>query len=304
MSTKSQMMRTKRTVQGGMTMKSVTAMIVMVMRKELKIKMYQFMKKKEKVEEVVKRQPQHHRAALVFSRKRIQNLEWWMFIREGQKIYLNRYNPHGHFGKKGTLNDFEVSIRSIPDVLFYRGLVVIKLPADAPVTENPIVYGFVKLQSAKNLILNTANEMKFSDITDVIDRATVKKKSEGEEESKKKNSDRVKPVSHYRKLVKKAWLRFNLRDGDEVNLKKVMQILKYLNIFLLDIQARRILEAVDIEGDRELGMSEMVNFLMAYDLLGATVNIECLDIFDTLKVREYVDRGHKNCWGTRFFRIL
>ena len=242
--------------------------------------------KKEIKEEVVYDNPDITFLHLFFTKKNPKT-RMVDIHKRGTKIYLNRYNPEGHFGKKGTLNDFEVSLKSIPDVLIYRGLVVVKLPGDYPVSEDPVVYGFIKLQSAKSLSINTVNEMHFSEINDVISRATGGQNTIAEDGSvqKKKNSDRVKPLRFYRKIVKKAWLHFNLRDGDEVNLKMLMKILEYLNIFLLDIQAQRILEAVDIEGDRELGMSEMVNFLMAYDLLGPTANIDCLDIYDTLKVK-------------------
>jgi len=238
---------------------------------------------KKDVEEVVLDNPDIVCLHLYFSKKNPKT-RMVDIHKRGTKIYLNRYNSDGYFGKKGTLNDFEVSLKSIPDVLLFRGLVVVKLPGDKPLTDDPVVYGFIKIQSAKSLTVNTASEMNFSEITDIISKATDSVGNR-DDTQKKKSSDRVKPLAHYRKNVKKAWLHFNLQDGDEVNLKKVMQILQYLNIFLLDIQAQRILEAVDIEGDRELGTSEMVNFLIAYDLLGPTANIDCLDIFDTLKVK-------------------
>ena len=265
--------------------------------KEDKSKNVTVYEEKVKVEEVVLDNPDITRLHLYFSKKNPKTRMVDVHKR-GTKVYLNRYNPDGYFGRKGTLNDFEVSLKSIPDILLFRGLVVIKLPGDKPVTEDPVVYGYIKLQSAKSLTVNTPNEMNFTEITDVISKATdggggkgqqsnMGRSEEGESEVavKRKNSDRVKPLNVYRKSVKNAWLHFNLHDDDEVDLKKVMQILDYLNIFLLDIQANRILEAVDIEGDRELGMSEMVNFLMAYDLLGPTANIDCLDIYDTLKVK-------------------
>lgn len=251
---------------------------------------------KKKVEELVLDNPDITCLHLFFSKKNPKTRMVDVHKR-GTKVYLNRYNPDGHFGKKGTLNDFEVSLKSIPDVLLFRGLVVVKMPADRPVTEDPVVYGYIKLQSARSIAISTANEMQFSEISDIISKATDGAGKSvaaggggggGDQASKppaRKSSDRVKPLSHYRKIVKKAWLHFNLQDGDEVNLKQVMKILNFLNIFLLDIQAQRILEAVDLEGDRELGTSEMVNFLMAFDLLGPAPNIDCLDIFDTLKVK-------------------
>jgi hypothetical protein len=254
---------------------------------------------KKKVDEVILDNPDIVCLHLFFSKKNPKTRMVDVHKR-GTKVYLNRYNPDGHFGKKGTLNDFEVSLKSIPDVLLFRGLVALKLPGDRPVTEDPVVYGFIKIQSARSLTFNTAGEMNFTEIQDIISKATdgqgKSKGGGGEEEgegggAKKKNSDRVKPLSVYRKNVKKAWLHFNLHDGDEVGLKQLMRVLQFLNIFLLDIQAKRVLEAVDIEGDRELGMSEVVNFLMAYDLLGPTANIDCLDIFDSLKVKPQTARG-------------
>lgn len=203
----------------------------------------------------------------------------------GTKIHLTKYNGKGLFCRKGTIDTFEVSLKNIPDVLLYRGLAVVKLPDDKPRTEEPVVYGFIKFASARAMKIETANELHFTEINDVLSKALDRKAmTVGDTENRLKVAQRVKSLGTYRKAVKKCWIALNKRDADEITFQEAMKLLKMQDIFLVDTQARRIFEAVDIEGDRELGQTEFVNMLMAYDILGQTSDIEILDIYDSLKI--------------------
>jgi len=47
----------------------------------------------------------------------------------------------GAFGVAGSLGDFAIALKDVPDILTYAGAVVIKLPTDEPKTDDPVIYG-------------------------------------------------------------------------------------------------------------------------------------------------------------------
>jgi Leucine-rich repeat (LRR) protein len=203
----------------------------------------------------------------------------------GTRIPLNKYNPAGVFGKGGTIGTFEVSLNKVPDVLQYRGLVIIKVPSDKPVTEEPVIFGFIKFETMRAQKFVTATELHLTEINDILSKAIDQKAlSTGDDSLRRKVTDRVKSISTYRKAVKRAWIFLNLRDDEEVSFDQALSLMTYLDIFLVHSQAKRIFEVVDVDGSHMLGQSEFTNFLIAYDILGQTMEIELLDIFDSLKM--------------------
>jgi hypothetical protein len=66
----------------------------------------------------------------------------------GSKIHLLS-NKDGLFGRDGTTDTFSCSLKDIPDALAYQGLVILKLPQDSPKTEDSIIFGYAKLESAR-----------------------------------------------------------------------------------------------------------------------------------------------------------
>lgn len=70
--------------------------------------------------------------------------------KSGSRVHIYSRSD-GLFGREGTLDNFEASLKDVPDALEYLGIVIVKLPTDAPKTEEPVVYGFAKLQSARTI---------------------------------------------------------------------------------------------------------------------------------------------------------
>jgi Leucine-rich repeat (LRR) protein len=203
----------------------------------------------------------------------------------GTRIPLNKYHPSGTFGREGTVGTFEVSLNKIPDVLQYRGLVIVKIPSDKPITEEPVIYGFIKFESMRAQKLVTSSELHLAEINDILSKAIDQKAlATGDDSMRRKVAERVKSISTYRKAVKKAWIYLNLRDDEELSFAQALDLMNYLDIFLVHTQAKRIFQAVDVDGSQKLGQSEFTNFLIAYDILGQTMEIEILDIFDSLKM--------------------
>ena len=96
--------------------------------------------------------------------------------------------------------------------------------------------------------------------------------------SENKWSYKIKSLSIYYKLVKKGWLYLNLRDDEEITNSQALQLMNYLNIFLVNIQAIRLFNAVNIRKNRLLEQSEFINFLIAYDIIGQTMEIDILKL--------------------------
>ena len=115
--------------------------------------------------------------------------------------------------------------------------------------------------------------------------------------SENKWSYKIKSLSIYYKLVKKGWLYLNLRDDEEITYSQALQLMNYLNIFLVNIQSIRLFDAVNIRKNRLLEQSEFINFLIAYDIIGETMKI---DILDTLKL----DANDEVTNGVKDFQIL
>ena len=72
----------------------------------------------------------------------------------GSKIHLLS-NKDGLFGRDGTTDNFSSSLKDIPDALAYQGLVILKHPGDTPKSEDSVIFGYVKLESARGYITNT-----------------------------------------------------------------------------------------------------------------------------------------------------
>ena len=71
-----------------------------------------------------------------------------------------------YFGQNYAINNFEASLPNIKDIYNYYGLVIVKLPDHEPVTSEPIVYGFIKLESSRTAKVNTGASLHLTHIAD------------------------------------------------------------------------------------------------------------------------------------------
>ena len=210
----------------------------------------------------------------------------------GAKVYIQA-DVDGLFGRKDSVGTFEVALKDIPEVLGYQGLVVLKLPQDTPKTDEPVIYGLIKFQSARAQQIKTVHSLHIQEVMQDMSKilssttggsAAGGPPTAGAAGNKKKASDHLKPMSYYRAVASKGWLAFNKDQDQEIDFPTFLKMLDMLNIFMVDTQAKRIFEAVDLDGSGELGPLEMENFLMAYDVLGTETDLTVLDIYDTFTV--------------------
>jgi Leucine-rich repeat (LRR) protein len=211
--------------------------------------------------------------------------------KSGSRVHIYSRSD-GLFGREGTLNHFEASLKDVPDALEYLGIVVVKLPGDPPKTEEPVVYGFAKLQSARSIKIKTRQAIGIGDLVDELSKILEAQQQQYDlEHSKdkgkpkvKKVSDYIKPLHHYREIANQAWAAFQKQQDDTVDNATFLQMIDFSNIFLVNVQAQRIFQAVDVSKQGRLGISEFENFLMAYDVLSqASGDILLLDTYDSLK---------------------
>ncbi len=229
----------------------------------------------------------------------------------GLKILLNtQKNPEGLFGTASTVGTFESSLNGFfpPDdsILNYLGLVIVKLPTDSPRTSEPIVYGFVKLESARLSKIRTGTMLHFNEVADnLLNVLTYQSRaingnlstfSQPDDEASQSSSAKqkpipiaqfdqaIKPLRFYHQLANNAFLHFQFSFDDLVDLSTVYQLLEHCNIYLLHVQIERIFHRCDNSGRQCVSLSEFENILIATDVLDSVSrDIELLDAFDAFK---------------------
>ena len=209
--------------------------------------------------------------------------------KSGSKVLLNG-DVDGRFGQERTLGNFEASLKDISDALDYMGVVVVKLAHDKPITEEPIVYGLVKLNSSRFNRVKTINALNLTEISETLAKVANQRQQEnGNEKNQLRVTEVLKPLNVYSMVASKAWVAFQREQGDEIDFPLCLKMLDYSEVFLVDAQAKRLFDAVDMRGGEKLSISEFENFLMAYDVLGqASTDLALLDIYDTLKFSPHV----------------
>ena len=162
----------------------------------------------------------------------------------GTRVNIHN-NDQGSFGITGTLGSFDIGLKDIPDVLESKGLVIVKLPADLPVTDEPVIYGIVKFQSSRALRARTNAALKFTDIENMVLKKTIKGKDGADRPSNQPKVDNqstkpadttkeevdgngevvkvkinasgaIKSIEIYRKSSVKVWQAFEKDDHEKV----------------------------------------------------------------------------------------
>lgn len=217
----------------------------------------------------------------------------------------------GIFGSQEVAANYESSLTDIPDALNYQGLVVVKLPEHEPPTDEPIIFGLIKLQSYRSIKIKTSDALHLVEVSEELSKIMVPedKKEESTKRTKptkdtpsedggsrdddravvvdmRKLADRIKPMHVYRKIASKMWIDFQKDNDMDVDFPELLQVLDHMDLFMVTAQARRIFDAVDLGKRGKISISEFENFLIANDILDSGgLDLVVLDIFDSLKGR-------------------
>jgi len=217
----------------------------------------------------------------------------------------------GIFGSQEVAANYESSLTDIPDALNYQGLVVVKLQEHEPPTDEPIIFGLIKLQSYRSIKIKTSDALHLVEVSEELSKIMVPedKKDESTKRTKptkdtpsedggsrdddravvvdmRKLADRIKPMHVYRKIASKMWIDFQKDNDMDVDFPELLQVLDHMDLFMVTAQARRIFDAVDLGKRGKISISEFENFLIANDILDSGgLDLVVLDIFDSLKGR-------------------
>lgn len=207
----------------------------------------------------------------------------------GSKIYITG-SRNGAFGDDmSSRGDFYASLKDIPDALIYQGLAIVKLPNDEPKTDDPIIYSYVKFTSARHISSKSASALHLQEISDALSRllSIVSTDPSSSTSSKtRKASENIRSLKHYRSITSKVWAAFGKEESEDVNFDQFLEMIDSpdVNIFIVETQAKRLFDSVDLRHDGRLTMFEFENFLMSFDVMGYPASdINILDIFDSLK---------------------
>ena len=152
--------------------------------------------------------------------------------KNGTRVFINN-NTEGLFGVLGsTLGNFEVSLKDVPEVLEHKGLVIVKLPTDTPMTDEPIIFSTLKFQSTKKLRIKTNASLHFAEIEDTIVKTAKKKEEEKLQLEKSKFSqptdtapkgvtpqnvnNLLRSLDYYRRTCSKVWQAFERAEYEKV----------------------------------------------------------------------------------------
>lgn len=202
----------------------------------------------------------------------------------GMKIKISQL-ADDEFGSIDTETDYEAALVDIADVSQFQGVVVIKMPQDEPKTEEPIVYGFVKLQSSRSIRIRSIDALRLNELADMYTRLELKEEIAGQANVLGPQAKKfLKPLSVYRSMAGKAWSILGKGPDDFLDFDELMKVLDHLDLFFLSYQAKRIFDAVDVKKEGKIGLLELENFLIAKDLLSPFgKDLMIMDVYDALK---------------------
>lgn len=181
--------------------------------------------------------------------------------RRGVRLTI-KTNAEGLFGRTGSVGDFSVPLSDIPDIQQYSGLAVVKRPEDAPVTEEPIVFAFVRFAAAKSQKLRSLEMLHVSETISTMalalrgaddsslfdDPKKASKNNPAPQQPTTTLADiekQIRSLSHYSKLANEAWIKFNLTDEDRIDFDFALKLLDFVNVFVVQVQAERIFKVVN-----------------------------------------------------------
>jgi leucine-rich repeat protein SHOC2 len=193
--------------------------------------------------------------------------------------------PDGVFGNDKVISNYEAAIVNVADIFAYQGIVVLKLPQDEPATEEPIIYGFIRLHSFRSVQIKTLDALHLNDLNDMLSKLTSLEEIGSVSLALSSHSKRlIKPLHYYRTLAAKTWTKSGKANDDLINFEELRKLLDLLDLFMLTVQAKRLFDAIDLKKTGKIGLIDFENYLIAKDLLHeVSKEIQLLDVYDSLK---------------------
>jgi len=187
--------------------------------------------------------------------------------------------------KEKIISQFEGPIKDIPESLLMKmqGVVILKLPQDSPITAEPLIYAYAKLESARNIKIRTAEALQLTNIAEYLSKV-VEVRDHAQKQSKA--DSRIKAFHIYKSLASNCWKAFGIEGDDTVDFEQAFQMLDFAEVFVIKAQARRLFDAIDTNRSGRVGIIDFENILIAYDALNLSrsgMDLVLLDVFDSFK---------------------
>jgi hypothetical protein len=180
--------------------------------------------------------------------------------RRGVRLTI-KSNAEGLFGRAGSTGDFSVSLFDVPDMQQYSGLVAVKRPEDDPVTEEPVVFAFVRFSAAKTQRLFSLEILHLSETIATMALALRSAEDSSQFDERKKGGktsaplpsapalsaieSQIRSLNYYNKLANEAWIKFNFTDEDRIDFDQARKLLDFVNVFVVQVQAERIFKVIN-----------------------------------------------------------
>lgn len=103
---------------------------------------------------------------------------------------------------KETLGTFDVTLKDVPDVIDYRGFVIAKPTTEKPLSEEPVVLGYVKFVFEAPKVAETEIALGMAADADQIKRMAARARQVGPEAKEGRN---VQNQHFYSRNAKEAW---------------------------------------------------------------------------------------------------
>jgi len=172
-------------------------------------------------------------------------------------------SPDGYIdtllGKHANATNFDVSLKDVPDVSQYAGMVIVKPKMESPITDEPIVFGYARFSGGAKELPGTDFALNIGDEKDRVAKMAAQKGSSA--------MDGLQSISYYARVAKNAWQLLMLTEEDEITYLKFKKALDLLNIIILEGRAMRIFRNCDLDGSGGIGMSEFEVALMMNDAI-------------------------------------
>ena len=137
-----------------------------------------------------------------------------------------------------SLGAFDLTLRDAPeDPLVYRGLCIAKRAGDAPLTEEPAVYGYVRFIDDRPEMPTTEHALGLLENQDLMEKMITKQKGK---------TSKYKPMQSYTRTARRAWEELELVEEQQIGFEEFKRALDLLDMTLLEPRAMRLFDAASV----------------------------------------------------------
>eukprot|EP00611_Tribonema_gayanum_P031419 TRINITY_DN9080_c0_g4_i2.p1 TRINITY_DN9080_c0_g4~~TRINITY_DN9080_c0_g4_i2.p1 ORF type:complete len:1210 (-),score=279.99 TRINITY_DN9080_c0_g4_i2:887-4516(-) len=173
---------------------------------------------------------------------------------------------------------FDQSLLHVPSASEYCGAVIVKRAQDAPVTEEPVVFGFARLLQQRRPLVAAAAALGMQDDKDRVQRFDAAK-TDTAPATKKSDKELMRDVKMYARTSKMAWQALRKSQDEDISFEEFKEGLDQLNIVVLESRALRLFQQCDLQGTGRIGLTEFEMALMMHDAVDKSEHMTPFDSF-------------------------